>query len=603
MNIFNVITLLGGLAMFLYGMRLMGNSLREGASGTMKAVLGKLTESSFKAFLMGFVLTAVIQSSTATIVITSGLVGAGLLTLHQSLGIIIGANVGTTVTGQIIRLLDLDSSGNSWLQIFKPSTLAPVALIVGIVLIMGNDKKKTGTTGNILIGFGILFSGLLNMTGAVSSLSESAFFGKMLSALSKSPFIGYSVGAAVAFMLQSSSATIGILQAFSVSGGLTFGSIYAVIVGVYLGDCVTTAIVCSIGAKPEARRVGIVNILYNLSKTVLVLAAVNLARRFGWLDAIWNIPINSGGIANANTVFNLSCALLLLPAVPVYEKMSRRIVSDEPEKPFRYNELLEALNPVFFDTPALAFGSCYDAMKKMLELATGNLTKAVCLIDSYDEKAFDEISADEEIIDVFTDRVSHYLVELSPHTAVRPFSGIFEEYTQVLTEFERIGDHAMNIAERAKVMKDRGTSFSPLAICQLGVLMELAQQTISCAKEAFEQKNLDKAKEIEPLEEVMDDMVDVMKEGHMERLRKGQCEVYAGAYFLDILTDMERVSDCCSNIGLAVVARVEERDLKPHDYIAYLHEGNDTWFNEEYSARRDEYFSKLNNAEAESTGM
>lgn len=603
MNVFNIITLLGGLAMFLYGMRLMGNSLREGASGTLKAVLGKLTDSSFKAFLTGLAMTAVIQSSTATIVITSGLVGAGLLTLHQSLGIIIGANVGTTVTGQIIRLLDIDSSGNSWLQIFKPSTLAPVALIIGIVLIMRSDNKKTGTTGNILIGFGILFSGLLNMTGAVSSLSGSAFFGRMLSALSRSPFIGYAVGAAVAFMLQSSSATIGILQAFSVSGGLTFGSIYAVIVGIYLGDCVTTAIVCSIGAKPEARRVGIVNILFNLSETVLVLTAVIIARRAGWLDAIWNVPINSGGIANTNTIFNLSCALLLLPVVPVYEKMSRKIVRDEPEKPMIYNELLEALNPKFFDTPALAFGSCYDAMKKMLELGTGNLTKAVCLIDSYDEKVFDEIYADEEIIDAFTDRVSHYLVELSPHTASRPFSGIFEEYTQVLSEFERIGDHAMNIAERAKIMKERGTTFSSLAICQLGVLMELAQQTISCAREAFEQKNLDKAKEIEPLEEVMDDMVDVMKEGHMERLRKGQCEVYAGAYFLDILTDMERVSDCCSNIGLAVVARMEGRDLKPHDYIAYLHEGNDTWFNEEYSARHDEFFSKLQNAETESAGM
>ena len=260
MSLTNIITLLGGLAMFLYGMRLMGDSLKESSSGALKDVLERLTGTKWKAFFLGLVLTAVIQSSTATIVITSGLVGAEIITLHQSLGIIVGANVGTTVTGQIIRLLDLNTGATSFLNLFKPSTLAPLALIIGIIVLM----KGRNHLGKILIGFGILFSGLMNMTAAVESLTETGIIDRLFSILGQNPFIGYLVGAGIAFVLQSSSATIGILQAFSMSGQLVFSEIYAVLVGIYLGDCVTTAIVCNIGAKPDAKRVGIVNILFNL---------------------------------------------------------------------------------------------------------------------------------------------------------------------------------------------------------------------------------------------------------------------------------------------------------------------------------------------------
>ena len=267
MNIFNLISLFGGLAMFLYGMRMMGDGLKESSSGALKKVMEKVTGTPVKAFLLGLVMTAIIQSSTATIVITSGLVGAGIISLHQSLGIIIGANVGTTVTGQIIRLLDLNAAGGgtSVLDFFKPSTLAPLALIIGIILIM--NKKGQDNIGRIVIGFGILFSGLLNMTDAVSSLTDSDIVEVLFSRLGENPLIGYLIGLAVSFVLQSSSASIGILQAFSTSGMLTFNAIYPVLMGIYLGDCVTTAIVCNIGAKPDSRRVGIANILFNLGKT------------------------------------------------------------------------------------------------------------------------------------------------------------------------------------------------------------------------------------------------------------------------------------------------------------------------------------------------
>ena len=283
MNFFDILSLLGGLAMFLYGMRLMGDSLKENSSGTFKNIMEKVTDSAVKAFLLGIAVTALIQSSTATIVITSGLVGAGILSLRQSLGIIIGANVGTTVTGQIIRLLDINASGSSVLRFFQPSTLAPVALIIGIILIMTGIFRNSKSIGNIAIGFGILFSGLLNMTSAVRALQESGVVEQLLSGLGSNPFLGYLTGAGVAFALQSSSATIGILQAFSASGFLTFKAIYSVIVGIYLGDCVTTAIVCSIGANREARRVGIINILFNLSKTVLVLVVITVIHHLGLL--------------------------------------------------------------------------------------------------------------------------------------------------------------------------------------------------------------------------------------------------------------------------------------------------------------------------------
>ena len=286
MDIFNVFSLLGGLAMFLYGMRLMGDSLKESSSGALKRAMEMVTNNPVKAFFLGLLVTAVIQSSTATIVITAGLVGAGILTLHQSLGIIVGANVGTTVTGQIIRLLDVDASGTQWLRFFQPSTLSPLALILGILMIMTGWPKNSKSAGNIAIGFGILFAGLLNMTGAVDELASSGVLENLFRGLGDNPLIGYLSGASVAFVLQSSSAAVGILQAFSASGLLTFKAIYAVIVGIYLGDCVTTAIVIYIGSKAEPRRVSIMNILFNLGKSLLVLVAVTLLHKLGVLDSL-----------------------------------------------------------------------------------------------------------------------------------------------------------------------------------------------------------------------------------------------------------------------------------------------------------------------------
>ena len=598
MNIFNVISLLGGLAMFLYGMRMMGDGLKESSSGTLKIAMEQVTNNPFKAFLLGVLVTAIIQSSTATIVITSGLVGAGIITLKQSLGIVIGANVGTTVTGQIIRLLDVDDSATSWLQFFKPSTLAPLALIIGMVLIMGFKFKNSSRIGTIAIGFGILFSGLMNMTGSVTSLSDSGLFENMFSRLGDNPLIGYLTGAGIAFLLQSSSATIGILQAFSMTGLLSWNAIYAVIVGIYLGDCVTTAIVCSIGAKPEAKRVGVVNILFNLSETVVVLLGVTIAHKLGLLDSLWTRTVNSGLVANTNTIFNLTCALLLFPMLPVYEKLSRKIVKNEPIAEGKYDDLQEALSPAFFSTPALALRSCYNALMAMYEAARTNIEKAMNLLHVYDEKVVEDIMEEEDNIDTITDEISNYLVALSPHIKEDYQVRILNEYYKVVTEFERLGDHAVNIAEMSQDLDRKGLKFSDDAIREIDILEDLIYRILDLTRQAFEKRDVDAAMQIEPLEEVTDDMVNALHDLHLERLRKGQCSVDVGSSFLNLLSDLERISDVCSNVGVETLTRVNvELESKAHEFISSLHSGHDETFNQRYDEAHKEFFGRLDNKE------
>ena len=602
MSVFNIITLLGGLAMFLYGMRLMGDSLKESSSGTLKVAMEKLTGSPVRAFILGLAVTALIQSSTATIVITSGLVAAGVLTLHQSLGVVIGANVGTTVTGQIIRLLDIDSSAAVWLQLFRPSTLAPVALVIGIILIMFVNYKNSKNIGSIAMGFGILFSGLLNMTGAVDSLADSGAFNSLLSGLGDSPFIGYLTGAGVAFVLQSSSATIGILQAFSMSGLLTFKAIYAVIVGIYLGDCVTTSIVCSIGAKAEARRVGIVNILFNLSETVVVLVAVTVLHRVGLLNGLWDSTVHSGTIANTNTVFNLCCAVLLFPMLPVYEKLSRRIVKDDPKAAGLYDDKLMALSPSFFSTPAIALNSCYDALHSMLEAAVANLEDAYRQLREFSADTAEKIVRQEEAIDALADGVGNYLVQLAPHIKMENQVRILDQYYKDVVEFERLGDHATNIAEIAEDMNRKGLSFSPMAKNELRTLRQLIGRIIGYAQAAFLKRDVEAAYHIEPLEEVVDDMVSALREFHIDRLREGQCSIDAGTYYLNLLAEIERVSDVCSNIGISTLTRVHpDLAMRTHEYSSSLHRGSDARFNEEYHAAHDEFFAQLRSTEGHET--
>ena len=603
MSIFNLITLFGGLAMFLYGMRLMGDGLKESSSGALKGVMEKVTGTPVKAFLLGLIMTAVIQSSTATIVITSGLVGAGIISLHQSLGIIVGANVGTTVTGQIIRLLDLNASGTSFLQFFKPSTLAPLALIIGIIIVMTAKQKNSNHLGQIVIGFGILFSGLLGMTDAVSSLSESGIIESLFSRLGENPLIGYLIGAGVAFVLQSSSASIGILQAFSMSGVLSFNAIYAVLMGIYLGDCVTTAIVCNIGAKPDSRRVGLANILFNLAKTLLILIGVTVAHKLGLLNGLWTSTVYSGAIANTNTVFNLASALLLLPVMGLFEKASLKIVKDDPSEAARGPrqadlQVLDALNPVLLPTPALALNSCYKVLMHMFKLARKNVSRSFDAVKKYDAALLADIRATEENIDHLADCVSNYLMQVSSHVTAQNHVEMLDHYYAATNEFERLGDHAMNIADCSEELHAENTAFSAYALRELDVLRALIDAVMNYTGKSFENCDVKAAEHIEPLEEVVDDMVNAMKQNHLDRLRERKCSVLAGTELLNLLSDIERISDICSNVGVATIARMKpELKHEIHNYVSRLHAGKDENFNREYHAAHDHYFALLREGE------
>ena len=600
MNVFNVITLFGGLALFLYGMRIMGDGLKEGSTDTLKTVLGKVTNNPIKGFLVGMLMTAIIQSSTATIVITSGLVGAGIMSLHQSVGIILGANVGTTITGQIIRLLDVDASGAEWLNVFKPSTLAPVAAIIGIICIMflQSKKSKFKTIGTVAMGFGILFTGLLSMTGAVEPLSQDPAFTALFVRFGDTPILAYLVGVAVAFILQSSSATIGILQAFSITGALTFRATYPIIVGVYLGDCVTTAIVCSIGAKADAKRTGIIHIMFNLCETILVFFGVFIAKQLGLLDGLWNMTMNSGSIANTHTVFNLSCALLLMPLAKFYEKYALRIVKDDKQIGTSIDTELSYLDAKLYASPALALDASRKVIKSMAKLAQEAVVNAMDVLDEYNQEAIDVIAANEENIDRLADAVDNYLIGLGSHVPEGKNLDILNYYMQVFSEFERIGDHAVNLTENAMDLRQRGSDFTPQAKNELLVTGSALRDILSDTYASFSHMDFEAAHKIEPLEEVIDDLVATLRNNHIKRLREGRCNIYSGLEFLDVLVNIERISDQCSNIGVYTLGLTDEHILSSHhDYIRELHQGDDEFFNEEYKTKYDYYFNALDAAE------
>ena len=603
MTIFNFISLFGGLALFLYGMQLMGDGLKKGSSGALKAAMERVTNNPLVGFLLGLAVTAAIQSSTATIVLTSGLVGAGVLTLHQSLGIILGANVGTTVTGQIIRLLDLNADSSSWLNLFKPSTLAPLAAIIGILLLMAVKTRNSDTVGSIAMGFGILFTGLLNMTAAVSPLSESASFAQMFVGLADKPLLGFLAGTGVAFLIQSSSATIGILQALSMTGALTFGSVYAIIIGVNIGDCVTTAIVCSIGSKADAKRTGVVHIIFNLCASVIIITALTILHHTGVLNELWGQTMTSGSIANVHTIFRLSTAVLLLPVCGQFERLARVLIKDDMQLGENVDHELSQLDEKFFAAPALALSAASDAISTMARLARTGVMSAVEVLHQFDQKKIDVVNQNEDHIDALADSVDNYLIKLSSHVPTGHGNDLLNYYIQCFSEFERIGDYAVNLTENAAELRSRGVEFSATAQNELTVLGEALGEILDYAYNSFIALDAQTARRIEPVEEVVDDMVSTLRANHIRRLRDGQCTVYAGLVFLDILINAERIADQCSNLGVYTLSQFDPTIMNSHhDYIHRLHQGNDPVFNREYQEKHEKYFGMLASFEGQEKG-
>lgn len=597
MNVFNIISLFGGLALFLYGMRIMGDGLRQSSSKTFKKAVGKATSSPISSFLVGLFLTALIQSSTATIVITSGLVGAGLLTLHQSLGIILGANVGTTVTGQIIRLMDINASETSLLNFLKPDTLAPIAAIIGILMVMAFKFKGSDKIGEIAMGFGILFTGLINMTAAVEPLSQAPWFTQLFLNFTDKPFLGFLAGTAVAFILQSSSASIGILQALSITGQLSMSSVYAIIIGIYMGDCITTAIVCSIGAKPDAKRTGVIHIIFNICQVILVTLVMTILHSSGVFDTVWAAPISSGGIADLNTVFKLVCAILALPFCSLFEKASKIIVKDAPEASANKYAESEILDKAFYRTPSIAFSSASSSVMSISKSAYENYKTAMDLFNTFDETAGTAINEREEFIDYMTDRVNKYLVGLAPYVDNHG-NEIINFNMRCSDEFERIGDHSVNLWEKACELHEHGMEFSKSAKEELSVLNDAIGTILDYAGKAFTSRDIVSAKHIEPLEEVVDELCEDLRNRHVDRLKKGLCNAEVGSVFLDVLVNIERISDQCSNIGVHTISLYDPKVLDAqHEYLNSLHKGADKQFNDEYSAALEKYTQMLKQVE------
>ena len=592
-TVLTVIKLLGGLAMFLYGMEVMGDGLKQGSGAALKNFLGKLTHNAFLGLLTGTLVTAIIQSSTATIVLTVGLIGAGILNLRQAVSIVLGANIGTTVTAQIIRLMDIESSSGSILTFFKPDTLAPVALIAGIILFMFLKKGASKNVGMICLGFGILFTGLMGMTDAVEPLADSQAFVDALSFFSDIPVLGIVTGLVLTVIIQSSSAMVGILQALSSTGVITFELVYPMIMGINLGTCVTTALVCSIGSSKDAKRTGVVHIVFNTIGTILFMIAMTLLRQGGFMPDLWESICDSGVIANFQTVFNLITAIVLLPFTGMLVKLSCHVVKDDENAPTQYPELA-ALDRKLLISPVLALSQVTKSVAEMAKAARDNVTLSLEQFEGYDEQRTEIINSREEQIDRFTDNAENYLIELSHGIESERENNQINVLMQCTPNIERIGDYATNFDEMAKKMADLNLTFSEQAKKELVLLGDAVKEILRLTVDAVEMDSESTARRIEPLEQVIDDMVRMLKNNHSARLRKGVCSIDAGLVYMDLLTHLERTADQCSNIALLVLGKNNSAILNNyHNYIAELHAGGDQSYLAEHKNRREQYINPL----------
>ncbi len=589
-----IIKLLGGLAMFLYGMEIMGDGLKQGSGNTLKNVLGKLTQNALLGVLTGALVTAVIQSSTATIVLTVGLIGAGILNLKQAVSIVLGANIGTTVTAQIIRLMDIDSSGSSILVFFKPDTLAPIALIIGIICVMFIKNEKSKNVGMIALGFGILFMGLLGMTSAVEPLSSSQAFADILGRFSDMPLLGILTGLVLTVIVQSSSAMVGILQALSSTGAMTFNLVYPIIMGINLGTCVTTALVCSIGSSKDAKRTGIVHIVFNTIGTVLFMIAMTILHKMGFMADLWESVVDSGVIANFQTIFNLITAVVLLPFTGVLVKVACAIVKDDEDDAELLYPELAALDSKLMITPPLALAEVTKIAINMAQIAQENIDLSLQQFKEFDTARSERINISEDKLDCFTDKADNYLIELSNHITFADEKRQHNMLMQCIRDIERIGDYATNFDELAKKKAETDVKFSKIAKKEFAIISDAITEIIRLTIEAMSDDNDYVARRIEPLEEVIDDMVLLLKNKHTDRLCQGVCSINGGLIFMDVLTYLERTADQCSTIAMLLLGKNnDEISQNHHLYMQELHASTDQSYLAEQENRKAQYLTPL----------
>ena len=591
-----IITMLGGLAMFLYGIEVMGDGLKNSSGEALKRVLEKVTGNVVMGVITGALVTAVIQSSTATIVLAVALIGAGVLNLRQAVSIVMGANIGTTMTAWITTLAFVESDGNNWLLwLFDTDTLAPIALLIGIILIMFIKSNKSKTIGDICIGFGILFVGLMNMTGAVKLFAESPVFMEMLTKLADVPVLGILAGLVITVIVQSSSATVAMLQSLSATGALNFSGVYPIVMGINIGTTLVTAFYCFLGGEGrDSKRTGVVHIVFNVIGTVvfmIILSVMQSLNAFG--EAFWTMQVNSNTIAIFQTAFNLFTAVLLIPFTNQLVKMSVALVKDTPVTPHNHPELY-TLSENLYISPAVAVVEATKAVASMGHIAKDNFRRCCDVLLDYNESNFQLIDTDEDNLDRFADRADRFLIGLSKVVESTGDDNQVDMLLQTVPSFERVGDYGTNMVELAQRLQAEKSGFSDSARRELALLCDAVNEILSITVDAFESGDNAKAKAIEPLEETIDDMVLMLRDRHTQRLKNGTCTISTGLVFMEALTHLERAADHCSSIGVMMLAREDDAILhNHHKFLHELHEGGDADYRTESDRRRAQYLAPL----------
>lgn len=577
MDLFDVLSLVGGLALFLFGMNIMGSSLEKKAGGQLKTVLGKMTDSPFKGFLLGLIVTSVIQSSSATTVMVVGFVNSGIMTLHQAVGPIMGANVGTTITSWILSLTAI--KGGGFMDLLKPDSFVPVLALVGIYLLMFSKKSKSKDTAMILLGFATLMTGMETMSDAVAGLKEVPEFTNILTLFSN-PVLGVLAGAVLTAIIQSSSASVGILQAVSTTGAVTFGTAIPVVMGMAIGTCIT-AVLSSIGANKNAKRATLVHLYFNIFGTIAALAlfyGANAIFRFDFVDN----NANEVGIAIVNTTYKMFCVLMWAPMTGVLEKIATVSIRDTDEK-----EKYEMLDERLIATPAVAVERCRSVVQSMAEIALESINNSIALIDSYDDKKAEEVVAAEKKTDKYEDKLGTYLVKVSAHELTDRDSMETSVLLHVIGDLERLSDHAVNLLESAEEINEKKLEFSDECKQELGQMIGAVREIAQLSYAAFTENDIEKAKLVEPLEQVVDDLQDVLKARHVKRLQKGECTVELGFVLSDLLRNFERISDHCSNIAGLVLEMDKSHDLALHKYLKKVRKGEN-----DYEKKYEEFSQK-----------
>ena len=579
MDLFSVFTLCGGLAFFLYGMNVMSSGLEKAAGGKMEALLKKMTSNPIKSLLLGAGITIAIQSSSAMTVMLVGLVNSGIMSLRQTIGVIMGSNIGTTLTAWILSLSGIEST-NFWIKLLKPESFSPILALVGVILIITGKHDRRKSIGSIMVGFAVLMYGMELMQDSMSPLADMPEFSAILTAFNN-PILGVVVGAAFTGVIQSSAASVAILQALAMTGEITYGIAMPIIMGQNIGTCVT-ALLSSIGVNRNAKRVAIVHISFNLIGTVFCLILVYGANLIVGLPFLEN-TIDGLGIAQVHSIFNVFTTLILLPFTAMLEKIANVVVKDaEQEETFTF------IDSRLLNTPGVAIAQCNSKSIEMAQLAGSTVLSALSLLKNYDEAVSAEVVANEDKLDHYEDQLGTALVKLSSRSISKKDSKLVNKQLHTIGDLERIGDHAMHFRKSAKEMHDKQLDFSEQAKGELAVLDAAVTEIIGMTVKAYAENDLELAKQVEPLEQVVDRLIAEIKAGHIHRLQEGRCTIELGFILNDLLNSYRRTSDHCSNVAVALI-ETEQNAFEAHEYLNDVKHSGNIEFEAFFALYREKY--------------